>query len=113
MILQCGDVRHDWDDFYAEFPKDVRQGGKQMRRLSHLKRRYKAQKRGLDLAEAIKFALSSEATDPQDKVYGVLGLVQMNSFIETVTPDYTLSPCEVYHRVIRPIWISRSKGAMS
>jgi hypothetical protein len=113
VILQCGNVRHDWDDFYNEFPRDIRQGGKQMRRLSHLKTRYKDQKRGLDLAEAIKFALSSEATDPRDKVYGVLGLVQMNSFTETVTPDYTLSPCEVYHRVIRPIWISRSKGAIS
>jgi hypothetical protein len=110
--LQRGHVRHDWDDFYDQFPKDVTQGGKQMRRLFDLKKRYTAQSRGLDLREAITFALGSEATDPRDKVYGVLGLVQRNSMshTEAVTADYTLSPCQVYHRVYSHILSSQAMG---
>jgi hypothetical protein len=103
--LQRGHVRHDWDDFYDQFSKDIRQGVKQMRRLFDLKKRYTVQSHGLDLREAITFALGSEATDPRDKVYGVLGSVQRNSrsYTEAVTADYTLSPCQVYCRVYSQI----------
>jgi hypothetical protein len=109
--LQRGHVQHDWDDFDHEFPGDVRQDVKHMYWLFELKKRYKAQIRGLSLAEAIKFALGSEATDSRDRVYGVLGLVPRNSrsFIRAAgTAAYTLSPCQVYHRAFCYILPTRS-----
>ncbi len=105
VTLQRGHIRHGWDNFHTEFPKDIRQGGQHMRRLFELKKRYKTQSYGLNIAEAIKFALNSEATDPRDKVYGVLGLVERTR--DVVTPDYTLSPCQVYCRAIDYIILSR------
>lgn len=105
MILQRGHVRHDWDNFDSEFPKDAREGGKQMRRFFELKRKYKAQRNGLKMAEAIKFALDSGVTDPRDKVYGVLGLVQRPRHM--LTPDYALSTCQVYRRAVHYIMLSQ------
>ncbi|KAF2824852.1 hypothetical protein CC86DRAFT_253717, partial [Ophiobolus disseminans] len=55
------------------------------------------------IAEAIKFALGSAATDPRDKVYGVLGLVHFGSAFHILKPDYTLSSCQVYHQVLEII----------
>jgi hypothetical protein len=71
-----------------------------MRRLFDLKKRYKFPGPGLDISQAIKFAAISHATDPRDKVYGVLGLVGIRAHTEPLKVDYSLSPCEVYQKVI-------------
>ncbi|EAT86443.1 hypothetical protein SNOG_06612 [Parastagonospora nodorum SN15] len=50
------------------------------------------------MAEAIVFALSSQATDPRDRVYGVLGLVELPTWGEALRLDYDLSACPVYQQ---------------
>ncbi|ROV88940.1 hypothetical protein VPNG_10202 [Cytospora leucostoma] len=42
-------------------------------------------------------ANDSECTDPRDRVYALLGLVENHDIV----PDYSLSPCEVYCTAIR------------
>jgi hypothetical protein len=100
LKLQCGHLCLDWNSFSKEFPKDrdIRAEGKQMLRLFDFKKRYNAERYGIDIAEAIKFALNSQASDPRDKVYGVMGLVQTSSRLETLRADYNLSACQVYQQ---------------
>jgi hypothetical protein len=106
IVLQCGHVLRTLKDFDVEFPTEIRQaakqrpGAQQMRCLFDLKKRYKFPGPGLDIGQAIKFAASSEATDPRDKVYGVLGLVGIHAHAEPLKVDYNLSPCEVYRKVV-------------
>jgi hypothetical protein len=106
IVLQCGHVLRTLKDFDVEFPAEIRQAAKQrpgvqqMRRLFDLKKRYKFPGPGLDIGQAIKFAASSHATDPRDNVYGVLGLVGIHARAEPLKVDYSLSPCEVYRKVV-------------
>jgi hypothetical protein len=109
--LQCGRVRHDWNSFHNGFPEEAQEGGTQMRRLFDLKTRYKAQRQNLDIAEAIQFALSSQASDPRDKVYGVLGLVGIDRRGAAFKADYNLSACQVYQQAAH--YISGNKDLPS
>ncbi|KAK0638576.1 hypothetical protein B0T16DRAFT_462343 [Cercophora newfieldiana] len=54
---------------------------------------YKETKIGL--GELLNFSSWSQATNPRDRIYALLGLVTDGSADE-IMPDYTLSPCEVY-----------------
>jgi hypothetical protein len=56
----------------------------------------------VDLAQALDWSASSLATDGRDKVYALLGLVNMGAGQQTVA-DYTQSPCTVFCISIRAI----------
>lgn len=45
----------------------------------------------------------TESTDPRDKVFALLGLIN-NDVSEPIVADYTMSPCEVYSRAIRTMY---------
>lgn len=63
------------------------------------------------LGSLLTFASQSEATNPRDKVYSLLGLAN-EVFGETIPLDYSLSPCAVYCAAIRVIYESlRSSGS--
>jgi hypothetical protein len=99
VIIQCGHVRVPWDDFYTRFPREARPGRRKnckMTGVFQLKRTYKPLEQGLDITEALRFSFRSEASNPRDHVYGVLGFVQPNRFVPEFSVDYTLSPCQVY-----------------
>jgi hypothetical protein len=44
-----------------------------------------------------------EATDPRDKVFALLGLVQNYDFVHTIIPDYTLTMEDLYHSVTKQL----------
>lgn len=55
------------------------------------------------LGSLLTFASQSEATNPRDRVYSLLGLAN-DVLGETVPLDYSLSPCAVYCAAIRVIY---------
>lgn len=126
VVLQCGHTLYDWDKLSHSFPsRHDRRGGEKLHRLFDLKRRLGPKVKALPAAEAIKFAHGSEATDPRDKFYGILGLVPncdnvlapFDDFkftigqllppdfltrkrLQKLKPDYGLSVCQVYAQAI-------------
>lgn len=55
-----------------------------------------------NLASLLRFASQSEATNPRDRVYSLLGLAN-DASEEKIPLDYSLSPCAVYCAAIRLI----------
>ncbi|KAH7389383.1 heterokaryon incompatibility protein-domain-containing protein [Phaeosphaeria sp. MPI-PUGE-AT-0046c] len=110
VLLQCGHTLYDWEELHESSPsKRERCGGENLRRLLDLKRKFGAERRerrGLEIAEAMMCAQRSEATDPRDKVYGVLGLISRSSISTMLQPDYALSICEVYSQVIKVLTLT-------
>lgn len=105
VILQCGHMRVDWELFDKELKESVILiENFQMIDLFDLKRNVHG--RSLNIANAMSFALRSVATDPRDRVYGMLGLVDSANQALTLQPDYTLSACEIFHRTITCILMS-------
>jgi hypothetical protein len=100
VILQRGHHSLDWDSFCKELPKDVSGDETHMLRLFDFKRTYQADQCSLDIAAAILLGCESEATEPHDRVYGVLGLVQVAPGSDIFRPDYTSSVCELYRETI-------------
>jgi hypothetical protein len=126
VVLQCGHVLYDWDKLNNSFPsRHDRRGGEKLHRLFDLKRRLGPNVKALPASEAFRFAHESEATDPRDKIYGVLGLIHMrhglappdnlsrtrqknlqrmiveNSIDGVLWPDYRLSLCHVFSQAIK------------
>lgn len=58
--------------------------------------------RPLDLLKVLDLTRQSNATDPRDKLYGVLGLASDANMI-VPHPDYSLSPIEVYTRLAKSL----------
>jgi hypothetical protein len=56
--------------------------------------------RGFSLYDIIKVSSKLEATDPRDKIFALLGLVDDQTRSQ-LTPDYSLSPCEIFCKAIR------------
>ncbi|KAF2178201.1 hypothetical protein K469DRAFT_600180, partial [Zopfia rhizophila CBS 207.26] len=52
------------------------------------------------LSNALHLASTSNAINPRDKVYAVLGLLQ-EGYTGLLKPDYTLSPCEAFCRALQ------------
>lgn len=68
-----------------------------------------------DLGSLLTFASQSEATNPRDRVYSLLGLAN-DASEEKIPLDYSLSPCAVYCAAIRVIYgniRSRHSGPIS
>jgi hypothetical protein len=66
------------------------------RDLSHLNRKTASEKaRKLSLGRLLDLACRSDASDPRDKVYALIGLMPI-SVANLLQPDYTLPTAEVY-----------------
>lgn len=62
------------------------------------------------LGSLLTFSSQSEATNPRDKVYSLLGLT--NDVSEEKIPlDYSLSPCDVYCAAIRVVYEGLRSGS--
>ncbi|KAH6868557.1 heterokaryon incompatibility protein-domain-containing protein [Alternaria rosae] len=73
----------------------------------HIHRLYSMSRTSLDLANALVFSFSSFATDSRDEIYALLGLLNTGAG-RLISPDYTLSPCNVYCLAIRAmLWHGR------
>jgi hypothetical protein len=69
----------------------------------------------IGLAQALVWSKDSLATDPRDKIYGIVGLVSRGLGVE-IEPDYTKSLCAVYCTAICTIlddWYSNGIGDLS
>ncbi|KAJ5062687.1 heterokaryon incompatibility protein-domain-containing protein, partial [Bipolaris maydis] len=85
-------------------------GGRELRAIVELRKaRYddlewlraaRAQKKKLSLYQVMSRTYSRNATDVRDEVFGVLGLVTDWLGQSPLIPDYDLSPCEVFMRVV-------------
>ena len=54
------------------------------------------QKSNTNLMTLLRLYYSKEATDPRDKIYGLLGLVRDWGHIKPITPDYSVSVAQLY-----------------
>ncbi|KAH7093451.1 heterokaryon incompatibility protein-domain-containing protein [Paraphoma chrysanthemicola] len=71
------------------------------RDLSHLNRRTASEKaRKLSLGRLLDLACRSDASDPRDKVYALIGLMPLAA-ANLLQPDYTLPTAEVYTRATK------------
>jgi hypothetical protein len=59
--------------------------------------------RGVTLADALSRTSQCKATDPRDKVYAILGLVDTGSG-QNIEADYTMSLCGVYRQAILTLY---------
>jgi len=71
---------------------------------SYIHRIYSMSRTSLDLANALSSSLSSFATDSRDEIYALLGLLNTGAG-RLISPDYTLSPCNVYCLAIRAMLV--------
>lgn len=62
-----------------------------------------------DIFSALRVSQGAQATDPKDKIYGMLGLRSIASFAH-ITPDYSLDLSEVYQSFSKNLY---SEGNMS
>lgn len=110
-ILTCGTTMLHWPHLsqflglvhfgHFTFPHGLRvkqdgRGGQNF----HIHRLYSMSRTSLDLANALVFSFSSFATDSRDEIYALLGLLNTGAG-RLISPDYTLSPCNVYFIAIR------------
>jgi hypothetical protein len=58
--------------------------------------------RGFSLYDIIKISSERDAADSRDKIFALLGLVDDHTRSQ-LTPDYSLSPCEIFCKAIRVI----------
>lgn len=79
--------------------------------LVDLRRRFQNGVGAISLGSLLTFSSQSEATDPRDRVYCLLGLTG-NGAHEKVVTDYSLSPCDVYCSTIRVLYESFPGGGM-
>lgn len=70
----------------------------------HIFRIYSMSRTSLDLANALIFTFESFATDSRDEIYALLGLLNTGAG-RLISPDYTLSPCNVYCLAIRAMYV--------
>jgi len=121
VLISCGDQTIPWDLFAAELGSVKRKSnmkpygvygnpfgvlsvpdfaGLTPYNLVDLRDRYEEKK--LSLGSLITLTSQCQSTDPRDKVYSLLGLVTDGSETE-ITPDYTISACQVFCAAIRTI----------
>lgn len=101
VVLQCGRAQYDWSDIYNHFYEDAKLRPK-LPPLFGMKRRANWDSYQLDFITVLRAAFRANATDARDKVFGIQGLAPMRetAHSELLKPDYGLSVCEVYARVI-------------
>jgi len=66
-----------------------------------------------NLAKAFRWFMWRNATEPRDKIYAILGLITEGAGRD-VEPDYTISECALYAKVIRAVnkdWSSQYLGS--
>ena len=71
---------------------------------------WQSQESSIHLAEAMDRTRTSDATDPRDKVFAILGLVTEGAG-QSIAVDYTHSPCTVYCRAIDAMMEDRQEMA--
>ncbi|KAI0006988.1 heterokaryon incompatibility protein-domain-containing protein [Xylariaceae sp. FL0662B] len=97
-ILACGAGTCPWEDvkIAANYIRShsltavVNVDPSQVLRLTSLAERFRG---GAPILELAQLARASKATNPRDKIYGLLGLA---SDAENVAPDYSIRPREAY-----------------
>lgn len=65
-----------------------------------------------DLMEVVMMASSTQASDPRDKLYGVLGLVPGGGKTADITIDYDREPVEVFYNFTKGLLLFSTKLAV-
>lgn len=62
-----------------------------------------------DLMEVVMVASSTQASDPRDKLYGLIGLVPDEAMTTDITVDYNKDPREVFYDFTRGLLLASTK----
>ncbi|KAF6812096.1 ankyrin and HET domain-containing protein [Colletotrichum musicola] len=95
------DPRHCGDDAVV-FDVELWDGYQRVKSWAYLSLGH-SRAEGLELVTALFLMINHAATNPLDKVYGLLGLVK-NSSRQLVTIDYRIHPMEAFRNAFSVIW---------
>ena len=98
VILLCGER-----SFSPAEIQDTSVRFHRFQRLRILRSRYNASGSKLAFRDAVGWSGSASATDPRDRIYGIMGLVDKED-IQDFDLDYMLSPCEVFCRTLQILY---------
>ncbi|KAL8989546.1 MAG: hypothetical protein Q9169_008339 [Polycauliona sp. 2 TL-2023] len=106
--MQCGHETLDWDHFRVAIFCLYRKAPAGLEKMTEDSVDVLGQARSLtlmgpfeiNLSRALELTADCQYTDPRDKIYALLNIIDRNSSLASLKPDYTQTPRSVYQNVV-------------
>lgn len=103
VMVHCGNLTTSWENLQSAYGVSSSQLDPDgtLENLITQRMAYRSSRDNRNLASIACFAAMARATDPRDKIYALLGLVESETQASLVAVDYEIDAAEVYKRFTR------------